>query len=111
MDRTRKPLVLLPSSTPGSRSSSGNGPVRAAEPNEDPLERAERLARELQDYDGEDIPTQPDVHVTVNVRDSQVELDSVAPKKQLKAGLKVLGATIGVGLATGLVTLLQQCHH
>lgn len=96
-------------STAVSRSSSV---ARTTQPSEDSLERAERLAHELQDADDDDQPTSPDIHVTVNVpRESKPDSDPPAKeaKRELHAGLKVLGVALGIGAVTGAITLLQQC--
>jgi hypothetical protein len=81
--------------------------------NEDPLERAERLARELMDVQDDDEATSPEIHVTVNVpRESRPDSDppTKEAKRELHAGLKVLGVALGIGAVTGAITLLQQCH-
>ncbi len=107
--------MRLLSSKHGSHGSSGRD---RRPPSEDALERAERIARELlYDADLSDEPTTPDIHVTVNVprEPSRPELDlDAAPtlktRREIHAGLKVLGAAIGIGLLTGGAALLQQCH-
>ncbi len=106
--------MRLLSSRAGSHGSNGRD---RRPPSEDSLERAERIARELYDADLSDEPTTPDIHVTVNVprEPSRPEFDlDVAPtlktRREIHAGLKVLGAAIGIGLLTGGAALLQQCH-
>jgi hypothetical protein len=110
MPPIQKPPAKLRSLTHGSPGSNG----RAMPLNEDPLERAERIARELADADDNDEPTTPDIHVTVNVPREpsrpEIEIDATPTRREIHAGLKVLGAAVGIGLLTGAATLLQQCH-
>lgn len=75
---------------------------------EEPLDEAERFARELADYDERD-----EITANVNVRvDSIHDANSEPPaKKQLKAGLIAVGSGIGIALLGGLATLAQHCGH
>lgn len=71
---------------------------------EEPLDEAERLAREMSNYDDRE-------EVTANIH---VSLDSIhdsdAPaKKKLHAGLVAVGSGIGVAILTGVAALLQHC--
>jgi hypothetical protein len=93
-DLTRK-LKLV------SRSSNGSRPVGP----EHPLDEAERLARELSNYDDRD-------EVTANIH---VSLDSIhdtdPPAKKIRSGLVALGTGVGLALITTAVALLQRCAH
>jgi hypothetical protein len=73
--------------------------------NEEPLDEAERLARELADYEERDDEITNNVHVHL---DSKPDSDPPA-KKQIAAGLIALGSGIGLALIGGLATLLQRC--
>lgn len=74
-------------------------------PAEEPLDEAERLARELADYDDREEEITANVHVHVDSRP-----DSDPPvKKQIKSGLLALGSGIGIALIGGAIALLQRC--
>lgn len=73
----------------------------------DPLDEAERLARELADYGDHDEEITANVHVHL---DSKPDSDAPA-KKQITAGLIAIGSGLGLALLGGLATLLQHCGH
>lgn len=111
MPPTKKTTANTPALRPVLRSSNG----RAMPQNEDLLERAERLARELCEYDEDEQPTSPDIHVTVNVpRESQHDIEKLSEppmKKQLKVGLAQAAMLLGLVIVTAVVGLLQTCAH
>lgn len=74
--------------------------------NEDSLDTAERLARELAEYDDREEVT-ANIHVSV---DSLHDNDPPETKK-LRAGLIAVGSGIGVAILTGVAALFQSCGH
>jgi len=77
----------------------------ATRPSEAPLDEAERLARELADYDDRDEEITANVHVHLDSKP-----DSEPPvKKQIRTGLVAIGSGIGLALVTVAAALLQRC--
>lgn len=75
-------------------------------PPNDPLDDAERWARELADYGDHDEEITANVHVHL---DSKPDSDAPA-KKQITAGLVAIGSGIGLALITAAAALMQRCH-
>lgn len=73
-------------------------------PSEAPLDEAERLARELAEYDDRDEIT---ANVNLNLT-SKPDSDPPA-KKQVTAGLVAIGTGMGIALLGAVAALLQRC--
>lgn len=70
---------------------------------EEPLDEAERLARELSEYDDRE-----EVTANINVRLDSIH-DTDPPAKKIRSGLVALGTGVGLALITTAVALLQRC--
>lgn len=83
------------------------------QPNEEPLDEAERLARELAEYDDREEEVTANVHVHVDGRASKPDSDPPlkAAKKQLTTAAVAVGIGIGIALLTALAAWLQAHGH
>lgn len=79
---------------------------------EAPLDEAERLARELADYEEHDEEITANVHVHVDGRSSIPDSDPPLKeaKKQLTSAAIAIGSGVGIAALTAIAALLQNCH-